>query len=135
MHPHTLSAMNNLAILLKEQGKLSEAEPLFRDVLRCERERLGDTHPDTLSSMSSLANLLSDQGKLSEAELLCREVVCGMRETLGADHEDMLTATEALSCLLTKMGKPRWANQDGLHCGDESAEEEGSESATPHATT
>jgi hypothetical protein len=85
--------------------------------------------------MSSLANLLSDQGKLSEAELLCREVVCGMRETLGADHEDMLTATEALSCLLTKMGKPRWANQDGLHCGDESAEEEGSESATPHATT
>ena len=37
-HPDTLSSMNNLANLLQAQGKLSEAEQLYRDALRCRRE-------------------------------------------------------------------------------------------------
>ena len=28
-HPHTLSAVNNLALLLQKQGKLEEARPFF----------------------------------------------------------------------------------------------------------
>ena len=32
-HPDTLSSLNNLAALLKAQGNLAEAEPLFREAL------------------------------------------------------------------------------------------------------
>jgi hypothetical protein len=42
--------MNNLANLLSDQGKLSEAEPLYREALRYGRETLGETHPDKLST-------------------------------------------------------------------------------------
>ena len=49
--------MSNLADLLSDQGKLSEAEPLARDALRGRRETLGDTHPETLTSMNNLAFL------------------------------------------------------------------------------
>ena len=33
-HPDTLSSLNNLAALLKAQGHLAEAEPLFREALQ-----------------------------------------------------------------------------------------------------
>ena len=47
------------------QGKLSEAEVLFRHALAGCEAQLGPEHPDTLSSVSSLASLLQDQGELS----------------------------------------------------------------------
>ena len=62
-HPHTLSSVNNLAILLRAQGKYAEAEPLFRRALQGREAELGPTYPHTLSSVNNLANLLSDQGK------------------------------------------------------------------------
>ena len=32
-HPDTLQSLNNMAVLLKAQGRLAEAEPLFRQAL------------------------------------------------------------------------------------------------------
>ena len=63
-------AKSTIATLLKEQGKLAEAEPLYREVLEGFREVLGPRHPDTLISVNNLAVLLMDQGKLAEAEPL-----------------------------------------------------------------
>ena len=38
-HPSTLASVNNLAILLKAQGKYAEAEPLYRRAMAgCEKE-------------------------------------------------------------------------------------------------
>jgi hypothetical protein len=34
-HPDTLSSVSNYAWLLLDQGKLTEVEPLFREVLEC----------------------------------------------------------------------------------------------------
>jgi tetratricopeptide (TPR) repeat protein len=92
--------MNNLAGLLKDQGKLSEAEPLLCDVLRCYRETLGDTHPNTLISMNNLAFLLNEQGKVSEAESLYRDALRCRRETLGDTHPDTLTSMNNLAWFL-----------------------------------
>ena len=63
-------------MLLQDQGKLAEAEPLMQETLRVKRETLGDRHALTLTSASNLATLLQDQGKLADAEPLC------CRETL-----------------------------------------------------
>ena len=59
-----------LAQLLQDQGKLSEAEPLFREALAARRRTLGDEHPDTLTSVNNMASLLLDQGKLDEARAI-----------------------------------------------------------------
>ena len=101
-HPDTLQSMNNLARLLQDQGKLSEAEPLFRDALRLRRETLGETHPDTLQSMTNLARLLQAQGKLREAQPLFREALRGRRDVLGKEHADTLTSMTQLAQLLTQ---------------------------------
>ena len=49
---------SNLAMLLYDQGKLSEAEPLMRETLEGKRLTVGNTHSDTLISINNLASLL-----------------------------------------------------------------------------
>jgi hypothetical protein len=104
-------SMNNLAGLLYEQGKLSEAEPLLRDVLRCRRETLGDTHPDALRSMSNLAWFLHALPSCaSEAVALAREAARGYEAAFGAAHSDTLDALDTLAAALEAAG-----------CADEAA--------------
>ena len=57
-HPHTLNLIDRFATLLQRLGRLSEAEPLFREALVGRRRALGDAHPDTLGSINNLALLL-----------------------------------------------------------------------------
>jgi hypothetical protein len=56
-HLDTLSSINGLALLLSDQGKLDEAEPLYREALEARRDVRGARHPNTLTSMNNLANL------------------------------------------------------------------------------
>ena len=60
--PHTLTSMNDLALLLRRQGKYAEAEQMHRQTLELDKKVLGPEHPHTLTSMSNLASLLSSQG-------------------------------------------------------------------------
>eukprot|EP00542_Grammatophora_oceanica_P017498 CAMPEP_0194030852 /NCGR_PEP_ID=MMETSP0009_2-20130614/4181_1 /TAXON_ID=210454 /ORGANISM="Grammatophora oceanica, Strain CCMP 410" /LENGTH=58 /DNA_ID=CAMNT_0038670865 /DNA_START=603 /DNA_END=775 /DNA_ORIENTATION=+ len=57
-----------MAELLRAQGKLEEAAPLYKEALVGYRELLGNKHPRTLDSINNMAILLKDQGKLEEAE-------------------------------------------------------------------
>ncbi len=72
--------------LLQAQGKLTEAEPYYREALEGRRRVLGDDHPNTLISKSNLALLLVDLCKTVEAEQMAGEAVVAARETLGAEH-------------------------------------------------
>ena len=89
-----------LARLLKDQGKLAEAEPLFREALTFRRRTLGDEHPHTLISISSMASLLKAQGKLGEAEPLYREALTVSRRTLGDEHPSTLASIGNMASLL-----------------------------------
>ena len=60
---HTLVSANNLAKLLQAQGKLGEAEPLFRRTLEGRERQLGADHPSTLTSANNLALLLEAQAQ------------------------------------------------------------------------
>ncbi|MEU8606408.1 tetratricopeptide repeat protein [Actinoplanes sp. NPDC048791] len=57
-HPSTLISMNNLALVLREVGKLQAAREPHEQVLAVQRRVLGDEHPDTLGSIYSLGKLL-----------------------------------------------------------------------------
>ena len=100
-----LTSMNKLALLLHSQGKLDEAEALFRQTLEARRRTLREEHPDTLESMNDLALLLKDQGKLDEAEPLFRETLEARRRTLGEEHPDTLTSVNNLAVLLKILGE------------------------------
>ena len=92
-----LASINNMALLLQDQGKLGEAEPLYREALDGRRRTLGDSHPDTLTSINNLESLLQAQGKLGEAEPLYREALDECRLTLGDAHADTTVTSPFLS--------------------------------------
>ena len=54
-HPHTLTAMPNLAVSYSYQKKCEEAEELELKVLDLHKKVLRPEHPDTLTSMANLA--------------------------------------------------------------------------------
>merc|ERR1719424_468310 len=82
-HPNTLTSINNLGFLLKNQGDLDGAEALYREALAASRETLGDRHPSTLTSINNLGLLLKKKADLDGAEALYHEALEAKRETLG----------------------------------------------------
>ena len=105
--------MMRLADLLSDQGKLAEAEPLYRRALAGKEAQLGEAHPSTLNTINNLANLLRNQGKLAEAEPLYRRALAGREAQLGEAHPDTLMSLNNLANLLKKQGK--LAEAEPLH--------------------
>jgi hypothetical protein len=69
-----------------QQGRVSEAIPLFEATL-AERERvLGSDHPDTLTSRDHLGYAYAQAGRLDEATTLYERVLADSERTLGSDH-------------------------------------------------
>jgi formylglycine-generating enzyme required for sulfatase activity len=98
-HAETLSSVNNLAILLSDQGDYAAAEPFCRRALEGYEKSLGPDHPDTLASVNNLARLLKKQGDYVAAEPLYRRALEGQEKSLGPDHPDTLASVGNLASL------------------------------------
>ncbi len=99
-HPETVTALYNLGHVLNRQGRLDEAEPLFRESVEGRRQSFGVEHPSTLYATSSLAALLRARGRLDEAEALLRPCLEAQRRVLGPEHRDTLLSIARLDDLL-----------------------------------
>ena len=66
-HPNTLTSINDLARLFETQGKLDDAEPLFREAASGARKTLGDAHPTTVIIRKNLGRGFQKWGKPREA--------------------------------------------------------------------
>jgi hypothetical protein len=84
-HPDTATCLNNLAILVEEQGDLSGSRKFKEQALAIRKKVLGPEHPDTAASLNNLAFLLWIQGDLAGL------VVC-----LQVDHLNRLAASAPL---------------------------------------
>jgi nephrocystin-3 len=62
-------------LLYQAQGRLTEAEPLFKRALDLYAKALPPGHPDVAQSVSNLAALYQMQGRLSEAEPLYKRAL------------------------------------------------------------
>jgi hypothetical protein len=62
--------MASLATTYHQQGRSTEAEQIYVDVLELRKEVLGERHPDTIWSMAELAATYHQQGQSKEAEEL-----------------------------------------------------------------
>ena len=104
-HPSTLTGMNNLALVLNQQGKYEEAEEMHRQALALRETVLGKEHPNTLRSMNNLALVLESQGKYEEAEEIYRQALALKETVLGKEHPDTLGSINNLALVLESQGK------------------------------
>jgi hypothetical protein len=97
--PDTISAMNNLANTLGDQGHPEEAASMKKEALEKRQRILGEEHLDTITAMSNLAITLGDQGYLEEAASVKKDVLEKRQKILGEEHPD--TSTPMASLLVT----------------------------------
>jgi len=89
--------MNSYAGVLHERQKLSEAEPIMREVLAGMRLLLGDRHLDSLTAAHNLASLNYSRGSFVESEALFKEVLNGRQKKLGDRHALCVEAANHLA--------------------------------------
>ncbi len=106
-------SLNNLATLYQLQGKYAEAEPLYRDALKIQRETLGEKFTDTATSLNNLAALYRDQGRYAEAEPLYRDALKIKRKLLGEKHSDIAVSLNNLAVLY--MSQAKYADAEPLY--------------------
>ena len=79
-------ACHNLGVAVYRQGKLDEAETLFRRAYEARREHLEADHPHLARSTNALGALLLSRDRPGEALPFLRASLKHREDTLGADH-------------------------------------------------
>ncbi|KAJ5899180.1 hypothetical protein N7495_003924 [Penicillium taxi] len=98
-HTSTLTTVNNLGLLYKNQGKLKEAEEMYQRALAGREKALGPDHTSTLDTVNNLGILYYNQGKLKEAEEMYQRALAGREKALGPDHTSTLDTVNNLEIL------------------------------------
>jgi tetratricopeptide (TPR) repeat protein len=103
-HPATALSLNNLALLLQDQGDLAGARALHERALAIREKALGPDHPDTAESLNNLALLLQAEGDLAAARPLFEHALAIYQKMLGPDHPSTATGLNNLALLLQAQG-------------------------------
>jgi tetratricopeptide (TPR) repeat protein len=90
--------------LLRNQGELAAARPLFERGLAIREKALGPEHPDIAASLDSLALLLQDQGDLAAARPLLERALATCEKALGPDHLNTASSLNNLAGVLREQG-------------------------------
>src|SRR5262249_2249426 len=89
-HPETLDTLQQLGLLLIEQGRYRSAEDTIRRLLLIHRKKNGDSHSQTANSLSLLGTVLLFQGHFGGAEKLLKRARTILTESLGPTHPSTL---------------------------------------------
>jgi len=65
-HPEVTTSLNNLAQLLSDTNRLSEAEPMMRHALQIYEQSFGPDHPKAATVRDNLAQLLKARGRQAD---------------------------------------------------------------------
>lgn len=107
---NTVHAANSLGVLRWTQGRLADAEPLYREAYAM-GVRLGSDDAATMMAEMNLATLLRSQGRYTEATPLAERNVEAKRRVLGPEARDTLDAVSNLANLYQETGDPARAEQ------------------------
>jgi tetratricopeptide (TPR) repeat protein len=95
---------NLLAISLRDQGRLEEAEGVLREIL-ADRERLGQVYPVGLDhALTGLGHVQLAAGHAEEAAASYREVLERRRQSWGTNHPEVANALVNLAQALGRSG-------------------------------
>ncbi len=82
-------AMDSHGSVLRDSGRLQEAEPLLRKALSIRERELGASHPDVALSLVGLGGVLHLRGDLNQAGSLYTKALAIQERTLGSAHPDV----------------------------------------------
>ncbi len=97
--PETLDSLDDLAVLLRDQGRYGDALPVAEQTLAARTRVLGSSHQDTLASANTLALVYTSLGRLEEAEQLYEDTLAAQRRVLGAEHPHTMSTMNNLGIL------------------------------------
>ncbi len=95
-----------------DEGRLRDAETLFRDALRLSDEYT-EVDPRRATSVNNLAYILHAQGRYLAAEPHYRKSLAMREKALGADHPDVAQSCNNLAELYRVLG--RYGEAEPLH--------------------
>jgi serine/threonine protein kinase/tetratricopeptide (TPR) repeat protein len=104
-HRDTLSAMNDLEMLYRNEAMYAQAEPLASKVLQVRQHSLGEEHPDTLNAMNNLGLLYRSEGKSTQAEHVLSKVLEIRQRMSGEEDSATLYAMNNLAVVYQIQGK------------------------------
>ncbi|MBD2109302.1 tetratricopeptide repeat protein [Nodosilinea sp. FACHB-13] len=88
---------------LDQQGRYSDAEPLYAEALAMDKRLLGDEHPDVATSLNNLAVLYNSQGRYHDAESFYLDALTIRKQQLGESHPHTVTTQNLLKALRETM--------------------------------
>ncbi len=89
--------MNDLAIIVRLEGKYPQAEALYRQALAIQVRKRGWTHPATAAILGNLAQVEEPLGHFDEAERL-------YRQALAIDHQVVKEPTPLVTIAMANLG-------------------------------
>jgi tetratricopeptide (TPR) repeat protein len=103
--PEVAADLNNLASLYQDEGRYSEAEPLFKRAVAIGDKVLGPEHPDVAVRLSNLAMLYKDQQRYAEAEPLAKRALAISEKALGPEDPEVATRANNLAVVYRYQGR------------------------------
>ena len=104
-HANLATGLNNLAVMHLAQGKLADAEPLYREALTMLKRLHKGDHPGVASTLINLASLYEAQGKPADAEPLAREALAMLNRLHKGNHPEVARSLSNLAFLLAAQQK------------------------------
>ncbi len=104
-HSDTVSAMNRLAGLYFDQGRLEESADLSREAFETGKSALGDLHKDTLAASLRLGMVYSRLARYDEAEE-------SLLKSLKSKEEILDEADSGTLATLVSLGNFHWSQRD-----------------------
>jgi tetratricopeptide (TPR) repeat protein len=83
LHPASLDLMNCLGNCLQRQGRVAEAEPIYKQCLQLREQALGPEHASTLSSLNNYASICQRLQRVDDAERMHKKCLELRAKTLG----------------------------------------------------
>jgi tetratricopeptide (TPR) repeat protein len=104
-HPAVAQSLNNLAMLYRRKGDLTQAEAMMREALGINRNRFGDVHPEVANQLFNLGNLATSRKDFKAAEDWFRQSLEVRRKVWPAEHPDVASAMYQLGSSLMRQGR------------------------------
>ena len=98
-------SMNDLALVLVELDRFSEAESLHRRALAIDEKTLGPSHPEVASALNNLGELCRKMGRLAEAKDLLTRALAIREKALDPNDPNIATSAGNLAAVLSAQGE------------------------------
>jgi tetratricopeptide (TPR) repeat protein len=106
--PHVVRPMRNLAMLYRNLGKYSAAEPLLHRSLAI-MEKADPANIEISAVLELLGGVYEVQGRYEAAELILLRSLTIRERALGPDHPHVTPLLEQMAMLYRKLGRTREA--------------------------